>query len=205
MIAGGLVSGSPLSSVEVYPNSNGCSLPPLPEPRSSPATFLTSGPNPVIATCGGLRNGRHLASCLVLDPTNWRWEESLIGDLRRARASSEVARINSAHPSLVICALLTRALSQYQTPVFLLYAAMTFVNLMLLFPAPQVTKAGGRPSPTVAVTQYMEGQLPRLHQAWPKGDHCRRLAVGWEQHTQKHRGPRPSDSCDNLWRRHGPA
>ena len=82
------------ANVEVYPNSNGCSLPPLPKPRLSPATFLTAGPNPVIATCGGDNVGE---SCLVLDPSNHRWDDSMMGDLRygRSMASSGVARLNS--------------------------------------------------------------------------------------------------------------
>ena len=58
--------------------------------------FLTSGPNPVIATCGGMETGgKDLASCLVLDTSNGRWDESMMGDLRRGRSSSEVVRLDS--------------------------------------------------------------------------------------------------------------
>ena len=80
-----------LSSVEVYPSTSGCSLPPLPTGRNHHTTFLTSEPNPVIATCGGSPT----ASCLVLDPINKLWDESRMGDLTMPRSYSAVATLNS--------------------------------------------------------------------------------------------------------------
>ena len=94
MITGGY-SGSRLSSVEVFPSTNGCSPPALPAGRMGHVTFLTSEPNPVIATCGGQVGRDDTASCLVLDKSNHRWDESRMGDLTMPRGIAAVARLNS--------------------------------------------------------------------------------------------------------------
>ena len=99
LITGGYVgvgNGGSLSSVEVYPSTSGCSPPALPTGRDEHTTFLTSEPNPVIATCGGEVVGRATtASCLVLDKSNHRWDESRMGDLTRPRRLSAVATLDS--------------------------------------------------------------------------------------------------------------
>jgi len=93
LITGG--SGS-RSSVEVYPSTSSCSPPDLPAPRTKHTTFLTAGPNPVIATCGG-EDGIYYttASCLVLDKINHRWDESRMGDLTRPRRNAAAATLDS--------------------------------------------------------------------------------------------------------------
>ena len=84
------------SSVEVYPSTSGCSPPPLPVGRSRHTTFLTSGPNPVIATCGGIVGGWNAtASCLVLEQSNQGWDESRMGELTLPRWRSAAATLNS--------------------------------------------------------------------------------------------------------------
>jgi len=96
LITGGFAAGSRLSSVEVYPSTSGCSPPPLPAGRSAHTTFLTSEPNPVLATCGGrVGGGDATASCLVLDKSNQRWDESRMGDLTMPRRRSAVATLKS--------------------------------------------------------------------------------------------------------------
>jgi len=92
LITGG--SGS-LSSVEVYPSTSGCSPPDLPAGRNRHTTFLTAGPNPAIATCGGVVGRDGTASCLVLDKSNHRWDESRMGDLTMPRDLAAVATLNS--------------------------------------------------------------------------------------------------------------
>jgi len=100
LITGGWSSGyssGPLSSVEVYPSTSGCSPPDLPAIRHGHTTFLTAGSNPVVATCGGRVGGNYdaTASCLVLDQSNHRWDESRMGDLTMPRALTAVATLNS--------------------------------------------------------------------------------------------------------------
>jgi hypothetical protein len=100
LITGGFApfGGSRLSSVGVFPSTSEseCSPPPLPAGRDLHTTFLTSEPNPVIATCGGrLRGEDATASCLVLDESNQRWDESRMGDLTMPREYSAVATLNS--------------------------------------------------------------------------------------------------------------
>merc|ERR1719397_1801282 len=99
LITGGVDAGyfyfSSLTSVEVYPSTRGCSPPPLPAERDEHTTFLTSEPSPVIATCGGRVGGYDTASCLVLDQSNQRWDESRMGDLTMPRSYSAVATLNS--------------------------------------------------------------------------------------------------------------
>jgi len=95
LITGGFAAGSRLSSVEVYPSTSGCSPPPLPAGRSAHTTFLTSEPNPVIATCGGTLEGEwRTASCLVLDKSSQRWDESRMGDLTMTRYEAAVATLD---------------------------------------------------------------------------------------------------------------
>jgi len=94
LITGGFAAGSRLSSVGVFPSTSGCSPPPLPAGRSAHTTFLTSEPNPVIATCGGRVGGDDTASCLVLDESNQRWDESRMGDLTIPRNQAAVATLN---------------------------------------------------------------------------------------------------------------
>ena len=83
------------TAVEVYPSTSTCSPPALPVGRVNHATFLTSGPDPVIAICGGGPVGDPTASCLVLDKSNERWDESRMGNLTRPRTKSAVATLNS--------------------------------------------------------------------------------------------------------------
>ena len=93
LITGG--SGDGNSSSEVYPSNSSCSPPPLPAEREFHTTFLTSEPNPVIATCGGMEAGVFTASCLVLDKSDQSWDESRMGDLTMPRGFSGVATLNS--------------------------------------------------------------------------------------------------------------
>ena len=96
LITGGYAgSGRSLSTVEVYPSTSGCSPPDLPTERDEHTTFLTSEPNPVIATCGGRFGSDATASCLVLDKSSQRWDESRMGNLTMPRSSSAVATLNS--------------------------------------------------------------------------------------------------------------
>ena len=102
LLTGGTTSGDYiLSSVEVFPSTSGCSLPPLPTTRRYHVTFLTSEPDPVIATCGGaLGTGQHggstpTSSCLVLDQSNQRWDDSRMSSLTESRYGGATARLNS--------------------------------------------------------------------------------------------------------------
>ena len=99
LTTGGFADYSYLSSVEVYPSTSGCSPPALPQNRRDHTTFLTSEPNPVIATCGG----RHTTSCLVLDKSNQRWDETRMGNLTMPRKSSAVAiSCVDYHPNVIV-------------------------------------------------------------------------------------------------------
>ena len=83
---------------EIYPASNSCT-PSLPSVRGymgfHSATFLTSEPNPVVASCG-CADPRKLYSCKcgVLDLSNQSWEEDRMGRLTVARIRAAVARLN---------------------------------------------------------------------------------------------------------------
>jgi len=94
LITGGHASDS-FSSVEVYPSTSSCSPPDLPAGRHTHTTFLTSGPNPVVATCGGEVGDGYTVSCLVLDKSNQSWDESRMGDLTMPRRKGAVATLNS--------------------------------------------------------------------------------------------------------------
>jgi len=96
LITGGF-DGSTVASTEVFPNSPGCSLPPLPQTRSAPATFLVLEPTPAIACCGGFLTDKltdPLSSCLVLDRENHRWNEIRMGDLTIPRKHSAVVSLH---------------------------------------------------------------------------------------------------------------
>ena len=82
-----------LSSTEVYPTTSGCSPPSLPSPRGHHVTFLTAGPNPMLATCGG-NNKEWLASCIVLNTTAGRWEENVMGPLLRTKGNHATATLD---------------------------------------------------------------------------------------------------------------
>ena len=70
---------------EVYPSTSGCSAPSLPTSRYGHTTFLTAGADSVIATSGGCTSPNYLASCLVLNPNNRRWDDSRMGNLTMER------------------------------------------------------------------------------------------------------------------------
>lgn len=88
MITGGYGSRT---TVEVFPSTSSCWLKLLPDARAKHTTFLTSEPNPVLATCGG----HALASCLVLDKFSGHWNQNRMGDLTMQREFSAVATLNS--------------------------------------------------------------------------------------------------------------
>jgi len=94
LITGGHASDS-FSSVEVFPSTSGCSPPDLPAGRHTHTTFLTSGLNPVVATCGGEVGDGYTVSCLVLDKSNHRWDESRMGNLTIFRRKAAAATLNS--------------------------------------------------------------------------------------------------------------
>ena len=86
-----------LSEPEIYPATNDteCSLPSFPSGRWFHATFFTSGPSPLVATCGGIEEGKSktepTASCFVLDLINQRWDEGKMGNMTTAR--SDIAAV----------------------------------------------------------------------------------------------------------------
>ena len=86
-----------LSEPEIYPATNNteCSLPSFPAGRWFHATFLTSRPSPLVATCGGIEEGKSktepIASCFVLDLINQRWDEDKMGNMTTAR--SDIAAV----------------------------------------------------------------------------------------------------------------
>merc|ERR1712228_239999 len=93
LITGGYIRGRQTASTEVFP-SRGCSSPPhLPSTRYYHQTFKTSDPTPLIASCGGETGGERLASCLVLDLENQRWDESRMGNLTTPRAAGAVVEL----------------------------------------------------------------------------------------------------------------
>ena len=69
--------------VQVFPTMNDCSHPPLPTPRAHMATFLTAGPSPSIAVCGGISDpdNPHQSDCLVLDPKMQSWKAGVLGPM----------------------------------------------------------------------------------------------------------------------------
>ena len=69
MVVGGY-DGNYLSSVELFPPSDACSIPDLPQPRSGHSLSLLSGGRLVV--CGGY-NGRYLDSCISWVAGNTSW------------------------------------------------------------------------------------------------------------------------------------
>jgi len=94
LLTGGHVR-SYLNTTEVYPPIDTCSPPPLPTPRTRMVTFLTAGPNPSIATCGGVTGSEWdstpLGDCLVLDVENQVWKTGVIGPLINSGNSHQAA------------------------------------------------------------------------------------------------------------------
>ena len=86
---------------EIYPATNDteCSLPSFPAGRWFHATFLTSGPSPLVATCGGIEEGKSktepTASCFVLDLINQRWDEGRMGNMTTARSDIAAVTIDN--------------------------------------------------------------------------------------------------------------
>jgi uncharacterized coiled-coil protein SlyX len=83
-----------LSSTETYPSTSDCSPPSLPLGRYGHTTFVTSEPTALVAACGGRTEGGYTASCLVLDPTNQRWDESRMGSLTMSRNLGAAATLD---------------------------------------------------------------------------------------------------------------
>merc|ERR1711953_420792 len=92
LITGGYIRGRQTASTEVFPSCS--SPPPLPSTRYYHQTFKTSDPTPLIASCGGETGGERLASCLVLDLENQRWDESRMGSLTTPRSGGAVVELN---------------------------------------------------------------------------------------------------------------
>merc|ERR1712088_891353 len=91
LITGGYIRGRQTASTEVFPSCS--SPPPLPSTRYYHQTFKTSDPTPLIASCGGETGGERLASCLVLDLENQRWDESRMGSLTTPRDGGAVVEL----------------------------------------------------------------------------------------------------------------
>merc|ERR1711874_527554 len=91
LITGGYIRGRQTASTEVFPSCS--SPPPLPSTRYYHQTFKTSDPTPLIASCGGETGGERLASCLVLDLENQRWDESRMGSLTTPRSGGAVVEL----------------------------------------------------------------------------------------------------------------
>ena len=53
----------------------------------------TCKPSSVVTTCGGLVKGTISASCMILDKSNHRWDESRMGNLTTPREASAVHEI----------------------------------------------------------------------------------------------------------------
>jgi hypothetical protein len=94
LVTGGFNSGQ-RSTTEVYGST--CSVPALPEPRSTHVTFLT--PDGIVAICGGTGMvhgaGRPLLTCLVLAPGS-SWQEERLGSLGMVRESAAVTTLPGA-------------------------------------------------------------------------------------------------------------
>jgi len=98
LITGGGAAGGDKTSLDVYPPSSGCSLPPLPYNLYGHVMFLTSDPIPMVAVCGGgtyrsSGHGEGYKSCLVLDLINQRWDDSRMGSLSVPRVYGKVAEL----------------------------------------------------------------------------------------------------------------
>ena len=91
-----------LSSSEVFPNTDNCSQPSLPEPREDHVVFATAEEDPRVAVCGGSnQNGDKLASCLVLDREAQTWDETMIGRLPQPRYSHAAVTLKSIGTYLI--------------------------------------------------------------------------------------------------------
>ena len=85
LVTGGYGNGR-LSSSEIFPNTDNCSQPSLPEPREDHVVFATAEEDPRVAVCGGSnQNGDKLASCLVLDREAQTWDETMMDSLPQPR------------------------------------------------------------------------------------------------------------------------
>ena len=81
----------------MFPPTSGCSPASLPVERNFHALFVTAEPNPRVATCGGVvGNGfTYLASCLVYNLENQRWEENMMGPLPQPRQGHAVVTLKN--------------------------------------------------------------------------------------------------------------
>ena len=93
-VTGGYNGSFRLSSTETYPRSSDCLPPSLPVGLSGHTTFVTSDQNAFVATCGGFTDDSYTGSCLVLDPTNKRWDKSKMGSLTTPRVYGASATLN---------------------------------------------------------------------------------------------------------------
>ena len=90
-----MTDNTSVKSVEVYPRTENCSVPDLPLSRRRHTTFLTSGPSPSIAICGGVEQGVGTsATCLVLDQVNRVWNRTIMGSLTMARENGVAVTLN---------------------------------------------------------------------------------------------------------------
>ena len=71
MVVGGFGDNTLLSSVELFPPSDACSIPDLPQPRTAHSLSLLSGGRLVV--CGGGGGWRALDSCISWDAGNPNW------------------------------------------------------------------------------------------------------------------------------------
>lgn len=94
LLTGGIGSKGQHSSVEVYPSTTDCTVPPLPSTRYGHQTFVTLDPTPIVATCGGYIPHTMESSCLVLDLINQRWDAGIMKNLTMPRAYGAVAQLN---------------------------------------------------------------------------------------------------------------
>ena len=99
LITGGEMRGEERST-EVFPSVSGCSLPPIPLVAASYILFrrehqmFTISDPPMVAACGGMAGGK-LASCLVLDRENQRWDENRLGSLTEQRWAGTVVELKN--------------------------------------------------------------------------------------------------------------
>ena len=101
LLTGGFGNGR-LSSSEVFPSTNNCSLPSLPEPREDHVVFATAEEDPRVAVCGGSnQNGDKLASCLVLDRKAQAWDETRVDSLPQPRYSHAAVTLKNIGTYLV--------------------------------------------------------------------------------------------------------
>ena len=71
MVGGSDGNGNLFSSVEIFPPSNTCSIPDLPQPRYDHSLSLLSGGRLVV--CGGSGKGRNFDSCISWIAGNASW------------------------------------------------------------------------------------------------------------------------------------